>query len=99
MKNLFFVLIVLLVVIGIAGCTAGPNKMVNSPDEEEKVAGFWQGLWHGIICPFTFLISLFVDTLHIYEVHNNGGWYNFGFVLGASIIFGGGGSGVARRRR
>lgn len=42
MKNLFFVLIVLLVVIGIAGCTAGPNKMVNSPDEEEKVAGFWQ---------------------------------------------------------
>ncbi len=55
--------------------------------------------WHGFISPFTFLISLFSDTVHIYEIHNNGGWYNFGFLLGASIIFGGSGGGAARRRR
>jgi hypothetical protein len=26
----------------------------------------------------------------MYGVNNNGGWYDFGFVIGAGIIFGGG---------
>jgi hypothetical protein len=99
MKNLFFVLVISLLMLGIAGCAAGPNEMVNSPDEDGKVAGFWQGLWHGIISPFAFVISLFSDTVHVYEVHNNGGWYNFGFLLGASIILGGTGGGAGSRRR
>jgi hypothetical protein len=99
MKNLFIVLMVSWMLLGMTGCAAGPNEMVNIPDEEGNVAGFWQGLWQGFISPFTFLISLFSDTVHVYEVHNNGGWYNFGFLLGASIIFGGSGGGAARRRR
>ena len=85
--------------LAISGCAAGPNELVNIPDDEGEVTGFWQGLWHGFISPFTFLISLFSDTVHVYEVHNNGGWYNFGFTFGASIFFGGSRRGVARRRR
>jgi len=53
-------------------------------------AGFWLGVWHGIICPITFLVSLFNDNVGIYEVRNNGNWYNFGFVAGivvASSVF------------
>ncbi|MEJ2710851.1 MAG: hypothetical protein P8074_24795 [Anaerolineales bacterium] len=88
-----------LILFLISGCVAGPNELVNTPDEEGQIAGFWQGLWQGFISPFTFIISLFSDTVHVYEVHNNGGWYNFGFLLGASIIFGGSGGGAARRRR
>ena len=99
MKRLFAVFLISMMMLAISGCAAGPNELVNIPDEEGKVAGFWQGLWHGFISPFTFLISLFSDTVHIYEIHNNGGWYNFGFLLGASIIFGGSGGGAARRRR
>ena len=99
MKNLFFTLMISLMMLGITGCAAGPNEMVNSPDEEGKISGFWQGLWHGIISPVAFVISLFSDTVHVYEVHNNGGWYNFGYLLGASIIFGGTGGGAASRRR
>jgi hypothetical protein len=98
-KRLFAVFMISVMMLAISGCAAGPNELVNIPDEEGKVAGFWQGLWHGFISPFTFLISLFSDTVHIYEIHNNGGWYNFGFLLGASIIFGGSGGGAARRRR
>ncbi|MEV0841977.1 hypothetical protein AB0I55_20755 [Actinocatenispora sera] len=30
-------------------------------------------------------MSLFTDSVSIYDVHNNGGWYNFGFVLGIFI--------------
>jgi hypothetical protein len=73
--------------------------MVNTPNEDDEVAGFWQGLWQGFISPFTFLVSLFSDAVHVYEVHNNGNWYNFGFLMGASMIFGGSGGGAARRRR
>jgi hypothetical protein len=28
------------------------------------------------------------DNVNIYEVHNNGNWYNFGFMFGLSIVFG-----------
>lgn len=62
------------------------------------MAGFWLGLWHGIIAPVTFLISLFTDNVNIYEVHNNGNWYDFGFVLGAGILFGGGGAPAGDRQ-
>ncbi|NIS80252.1 MAG: hypothetical protein GTO14_08590 [Anaerolineales bacterium] len=99
MKSLFIALMILLMMFGIGGCAAGPNEMVDSPNEEGKVSGFWQGLWHGIVSPIAFVISLFSDTVHVYEIHNNGGWYNFGFLLGASIIFGGSGGGAASRRR
>ncbi len=53
-------------------------------------AGFWKGLWHGIIAPVTFIISLFSDHIAMYDINNTGGWYDFGFVIGAGILFGGG---------
>jgi hypothetical protein len=99
MKKLFVVLMLVMMLFAVSACAAKPNELVNVPDNEGEVAGFWQGLWHGFISPFTFLISLFSKNVHIYEVHNNGNWYNFGFMFGASIIFGGGGGGAARRRR
>jgi hypothetical protein len=87
-----------LVALVSSGCAASPNEMASTPDQEGQIAGFWQGLWQGIISPIAFLVSLFSEKVGIYEVHNNGGWYNFGFMLGVSIIFGGSGGGAARRR-
>ena len=52
--------------------------------------GFFGGLWHGMIAPFTFVISLFSDHVAVWAVNNNGGWYTFGFLLGVgSLGFGG----------
>lgn len=99
MKKFLIFLVLSLMLLTLAGCTAGPNESANSPDEEGEVAGFWQGLWQGFIAPFTFIISLFADNIHMYEVHNNGGWYNFGYLFGLTMILGGGGRGSARRRR
>lgn len=48
--------------------------------------GFWYGLWHGLICPFAWIISLFDPDVAIYAVYNNGGWYDFGFVLGVGAL-------------
>lgn len=87
------------IVLAIISCTAGPNDLINTAAEEGKAAGFWLGLWHGLISPITFIISLFKDTVSIYEVHNNGGWYNFGFLIGAICIVGSGtGKGTCKKR-
>ena len=44
----------------------------------------------------TFLVSLFNNNVNIYEVHNNGSWYNFGVMIGVSATFSGiGRSGAA----
>ena len=59
--------------------------------------GFLSGLLHGIIAPASFIISLFDDTVAMYAVNNNGAWYDLGFVLGAGILFVGGGSRAKRR--
>ncbi len=82
----------------LAGSVAGPNPAVNTPNEKGRVAGFWPGFWHGSIAPVTFVISLFSDKVHVYEVHNNGKWYVFGFLLGVMSIWGGGGRGHVSRR-
>ena len=53
---------------------------------------------YGMIAPIAFLISLFSERVSMYEVHNSGGWYNLGFLLGAAMIWGGGGAGAASRK-
>ena len=72
----------------LTACAAGPNELVDtSPDP----AGFWLGLWQGLISPITFIVSLFTANVNIYEVQNNGNWYDFGFMLGVACAFGSGG--------
>jgi hypothetical protein len=99
MKRIVVLSAVAVLLMTLAGCAPGPNTLTGSPDQEGEVAGFLLGLWQGIIAPVTFIISLFSDKVDMYEVHNNGGWYNFGFLLGIMIIFGGSGGGAARGRR
>lgn len=79
----------IILVLLLAACAAGSNPSLGVPPEGGQVAGFWLGLWHGIISPVTFIISLFNRSVNFYEVHNDGNWYNFGFALGAGILFGG----------
>jgi hypothetical protein len=45
---------------------------------------------HGFISLFSLIGSIFWD-IRIYAFPNSGGWYDFGFVLGAMTFFGGGG--------
>jgi hypothetical protein len=67
---------------------AGPGSKWKLPEAES--AGFWTGFWHGLIAPITFVVSLFNPDVRIYETNNNGGWYDFGFILGVSSSLGGG---------
>ena len=90
-------LLLLAAVLVLGACAAGPNDAAGTGED----AGFFLGLWQGFISPVTFVISLFTDDVNIYEVHNNGNWYDFGFMLGVSTAFGGaaGGGGAGARRK
>ena len=91
------VLIVAAVLV-LAACAAGPNPVAQA--HQPDAAGFWLGLWHGLISPVTFVISLFNHNVNIYEVNNNGNWYDFGFMVGIATVFSGpAGSGHAASRR
>ncbi|MBI4437633.1 hypothetical protein HY631_01640 [Candidatus Uhrbacteria bacterium] len=83
MKKTHLLFLALLGVLLIAGCAPDANAMVDTAVEGGSIAGFWLGVWHGVIIEFTFVISLFSDSVGMYEIHNNGGWYDFGFLLGA----------------
>jgi hypothetical protein len=74
---------------------AGPGSRFQVPGATP--AGFWAGLWHGLISPITFLVSLFSPKVRIYETNNRGRWYDFGFIIGVSGTFGGGGTTVVYR--
>ncbi|MBC7778072.1 MAG: hypothetical protein H7246_21750 [Phycisphaerae bacterium] len=58
--------------------------------------GFFGGLWHGIIAPASFVVSLFIDDVAVWAVNNNGGWYTFGFLIGVGGL-GFGGSKASRK--
>lgn len=77
MKNYMFAILLILL---LSGC-ADAVSISQNPD-----IGFWYGFWHGIILPFAWLCSLFDNSIAIYAVHNNGGWYNFGFALGIGAL-------------
>jgi len=96
-KGLIITSVIALFVI-ITSCMPGSNELTSIPTLDGELAGFWSGLWHGFIVLFSFIVSLFSDTVQVYEVHNIGGWYDFGFLLGVMIFFGGSGNGASRRK-
>jgi hypothetical protein len=99
MKSFLTLLVLVLLLTNIlVGCAAGHNEYKGTANEHDLVAGFWSGLWQGFIAPIMFVASLFKSNLNIYEVHNNGAWYNFGYLFGLACFFGGGGHGSARKK-
>jgi hypothetical protein len=98
MKRLPVMILILGLVFVLASCAPGPNDLEKTLSAKGKIAGFWLGVWHGLISPVTFIISVFSPNVRLYEVHNSGSWYNFGFVLGAGLFLSGGILGRKKKR-
>ena len=81
----------------LSACAPGPNPAVGTGAGDGDPAGFWLGLWQGLIAPVTFVVSLFNDGVNVYEVHNSGNLYNLGYVLGLGFIVGGSSAGSRAR--
>ena len=78
-------MLVLLVAVLTTSCADVAQVKFTNPNDH--IYGFWGGTWHGMIMVPAFIGSLFSDNIAIYAVHNNGAWYDFGFVGGLFVIF------------
>ena len=76
-------------VLLLQSCATQPVPPVPDPP------GFLHGLLHGFLILFSFIGSIFTDV-RIYAFPNSGGWYDFGYLLGAMTFLGGGGAGAKR---
>jgi len=84
--------LVIVFAVVLTGCFPGDG--VNN---EKKKAGFFTGIWHGWIAPFSLIYSIFNKNIGIYEINNTGFWYNFGYYI--AIISGFGGIAFTRKKR
>jgi hypothetical protein len=86
----YLLLFVFAAIVFATGCaTQSTDVMMGRPP------GFLNGLLHGFIILFSFIATLFTEY-EIYSFPNSGGWYDFGFLLGVMMFFGGGGAGARR---
>jgi Phr family secreted Rap phosphatase inhibitor len=88
MKKINKILLGLAVLLLLSSCAHSTNVEDCIGND---TSGFWSGLWHGIIAPISFFGSLVFNDIAVFAVDNNGGWYNFGFLLGVGGLFGGAG--------
>jgi len=70
-------LLLLVVLCGLTGCAHH-----YSPEVFQDPYGFFSGIWHGILFPFSLIGCMFIDSVFIIGQPNTGWPYYLGFVLG-----------------
>lgn len=85
MRRVALVGTITLIGISLAACAAQP------PTSGMGIPGFWWGLLHGMLAPFSLIGSFFDPTIRAYAAPNSGWWYDLGFVLGIGSLGGGAG--------
>jgi hypothetical protein len=90
-KALILCVMMILLLVLLSGCAPGDGA-----NTQDKPAGFFSGVWHGWIAPVSLVISIFNHDIGIYEIYNNGFWYNLGYYM--AIISGFGGLALCRKK-
>ena len=91
-KILILGIMMILLMVVLSGCVPGDGA-----SSQTKLAGFFTGVWHGWIAPFSLIYSIFNRGIRIYEVYNTGFWYDLGYYM--AIISGFGGLAMSRKNR
>ncbi len=90
-KKILILTLMTVLTLSLTSCMPGSRELTDDP------AGFITGVWNGWIAPLSLIFSFFKDDVTMYEVHNAGFWYDFGFYI--AIISGFGGLSFTRKHR
>ena len=90
-----YLMIIVLALILLTSC-ADPITPIADQMGRSR-AGFFSGVWHGMIAPLSFIVSLFNHDVAVYETYNNGNWYVFGFLFGIGVFAIGSSSNTGRK--
>jgi hypothetical protein len=74
------ILVFLVVIVLFAGCAE--SEAIDAC-LKGRTYGFFGGLMHGFIAPFSLITMIFDDEVVVFAQNNNGFWYAFGFLLGS----------------
>lgn len=91
-RNLLLIITLVIGSLFLAGCF--PVDGGRPGDDRD---GFFMGIWHGWIAPVSIVLGIFDSQIRVYEVHNTGWWYDFGYYM--AIISGFGGLSLLRRSK
>lgn len=80
-KTIFFGLILLFVMINLTSCA--PSGY------ESGEAGFFSGIWHGLIIVFSLIGKIFGSDIGMYAENNTGFLYWVGYIFGVVGLGGG----------
>ena len=50
---------------------------------EYNAPGFFSGIWHGLLAPYSLIVRWFVEDIVMYAIPNTGWFYDFGFLIGS----------------
>ncbi len=78
MKKTILLLLIVVALITLMGC-----GYVEPGNIQAEVSDFWDGIWHGMVAPYTLIVRIFKDV-GMYAIPNTGWWYDFGFILGVT---------------
>ncbi|MBT4036161.1 MAG: hypothetical protein HOB84_05555 [Candidatus Marinimicrobia bacterium] len=90
-KFTFLTITTMLVIIALTSCMPNPEH-----DMGQAPSGFFSGVWHGWVAPFSLIVGFFNDHTRVYDPNNTGWWYDFGFYM--AVISGFGGLSLARKK-
>jgi hypothetical protein len=96
MKRILPAIVLLTASLALAACA---NQIPAGVDPSPAAPGFLWGLWHGFVFPWAWIGSMFNPSIAVYAVPNNGGWYDFGFFLGITVLGGGSFFGSKARKK
>ena len=84
MKKFILMVLMLSAMLVLTACLPGDGSY-----SAENPAGFFWGIWHGWLAPLSLILGLIRGGYRIYEVHNTGWAYDFGFYVALIGGFGG----------
>ena len=87
-------ILLLITLVTIAGCMPGDGSYT-----AEEPAGFFWGVWHGLIAPISLIWGLFNADIRLYEPLNTGWAYDLGFYIAVIGGFSGFSSSGGNKRK
>jgi len=91
-KKILIVAMIAVTVLACTGCIARVNENTERPP-----SGFFRGVWHGWIAPFTLILQFVDRDNRMYDPHNTGFAYEIGFYM--AVISGIGGLSLIRKKK
>lgn len=81
-------LILIIIIVGMFGVFVVPNTteafVQKYQYSEYDPPGFFSGIWHGLLAPYSLIARWFMDNGAMYAVPNTGWSYDAGFLIGVT---------------